>query len=58
LYLYTAENRTRRQKQRATRQDPGQSADDQARPPQAAMVLFYSLLDEQPRRLYAGMESL
>ena len=25
---------------------------------QAAMVLFYSLLDEQQRRLYAGLESL
>jgi hypothetical protein len=25
---------------------------------QAAIVLFYSLLDEQQRRLYAGLESL
>jgi hypothetical protein len=52
-YLYCAIERTRRQAQWAARQAqrPG---DDLA----AAKALFYSLLDEQQRRLYAGLESL
>jgi hypothetical protein len=58
LYLYTAKERTRRQEQRAARQVLGQSADAETQQQQAAMVLFYSLLDEQQRRLYAGVESL
>jgi len=58
LYLYTAQDRTRRQEQWASRQVLGQSADAQTHQPRAAIVLFYSLLDEQQRRLYAGMESL
>lgn len=53
-YWYGAKERQRRQEQWAARQA-------QQRPDaelQAAIVLFYSLLDEQQRRLYAGLESL
>jgi len=53
-YLYCAQERPRRQEQWAARQA-------QQRPDaelQAAIVLFYGLLDEQQRRLYAGLESL
>jgi hypothetical protein len=53
-YLYCAKERGRRQEQwaaRAAQQQPDQEL-------QAAIVLFYSLLDEQQRRLYAGLESL
>jgi hypothetical protein len=52
-YLYGAMDRARRQEQWAARQAqrPGDDL-------QAAKALFYSLLDEQQRRLYAGLESL
>lgn len=53
-YLYCAMDRTRRQKQWAARQAQ-QTAGDHL---QAAKALFYSLLNEQQRRLYAGLESL
>ncbi len=53
-YLYCAWDRTRRQEQWATRQAQQNKGDDL----QAAKALFYSLLDEQQRRLYAGLESL
>lgn len=53
-YLYCAKERQRRQEQWAARQAQ-QRPDDEL---QAAIVLFYSLLDEQQRRLYAGLESL
>jgi hypothetical protein len=53
-YLYCALDRTRRQEQWAARQAQ-QAAGDHL---QAAKALFYSLLDEQQRRLYAGLESL
>jgi len=53
-YLYCAKERQRRQEQWAARQAQQSPEDDF----QAAMVLFYSLLDEQQRRLYAGLESL
>jgi hypothetical protein len=53
-YLYCAVERERRQQQWALRQAQQHPEDDR----QAAMVLFYSLLDEQQRRLYAGLESL
>lgn len=57
-YLYTAKARIRRQEQCAARQALWESVDDQQNQRRAAMVLFYSLLDEQQRRLYAGLESL
>lgn len=53
-YLYCAVERERRQQQWAVRQAQQHPEDDL----QAALVLFYSLLDEQQRRLYAGLESL
>jgi hypothetical protein len=53
-YLYCAIERGRRQEQWAARQAQRSPEDDL----QAAMVLFYSLLDEQQRRLYTGLESL
>ena len=53
-YLYCALDRTRRQAQRAARQAQQAAGDDV----QAAKALFYSLLDEKQRRLYAGLESL
>lgn len=58
LYFYTAKDRARRQEQWAARQALGQSVDEEEHQRQAAIVLFYSLLDEQQRRLYAGVESL
>lgn len=58
LYLYTAADRVRRQEQRAARQALGESVDTQQHQRRAAIVLFYSLLDERQRRLYAGVESL
>lgn len=53
-YLYCATDRARRQEQLAARQSQ-ESPDDEL---QAAIVLFFSSLDEQQRRLYAGLESL
>lgn len=53
-YLYCALDRARRQQQWAARQAQQDTGDDL----QAAKALFYSLLDEQQRRLYAGLESL
>jgi len=53
-YLYCAQDRTRRQEQWAARQAQPEAGDDL----QAAKALFYSLLDEQQRRLYAALESL
>jgi len=53
-YLYCAPEREGRQQQWAARQAQ-QSPEDEL---QAAIVLFYSLLDEKQRRLYAGLESL
>ena len=66
LFLYTAVEAPTRQRQRLTRRssqsvamvgDPSRlevSPDEM----KAAIILFYSLLDEQQRRLYAGLESL
>jgi len=50
-YLYGAAERARWQEQWAARQG-------QADELPAAIALFYGLLDEQQRRLYAGLESL
>ena len=58
LYLYTAADRVRRQEQRAARQALGESVDTEQHQRRAAIVLFYRLLDEKQRRLYAGLESL
>ena len=53
-YLYCALERTRRQEQWAARQAQQEVGDDL----QAAKALFYGLLNEQQRRLFAGLESL
>jgi len=67
LYLYSAANpRTRQQQLRARQALLDQAAAASAGIPpgnvsdelRAAIVLFASLLDEQQRRLYAGLESL
>jgi hypothetical protein len=65
-YLYTALDRTLQRRQLLTRRtvEALPTVADAAVldvPPeelQAAILLFYSLLDEQQRRLYAGLESL
>jgi len=57
LYLYTAKDRVRRQEQRAARRSLEESVDQEQHQRRAALALFYSLLDEQQRRLYAGLES-
>jgi hypothetical protein len=67
LYLHCASNpQTRQQQLRARQSLPDQAAAASAGGPagkvsdelRAAIVLFASLLDEQQRRLYAGLESL
>lgn len=58
LYLYTAIARERRQEQLATRHGLSEVEDEQWQTIRAAIVLFYSQLDEQQRRLFAGLESL
>jgi hypothetical protein len=57
LYLYLARDRGRRQEQWAARQAQEPRLDSRQELFRAARVLFYSLLDEQQRRLYAGLES-
>jgi hypothetical protein len=56
-YLYLAGDRARHQEQWAARQAQEPSLDSRQEEFRAARVLFYSLLDEQQRRLYAGLES-
>ena len=67
LYLYCAHDRGQRQQQLLARQalrEQSTRAAGGIRPPRvsdelrAAIILFWSLLDEQQRRLYAGLESL
>jgi hypothetical protein len=58
LYFYTATDRARRQEQWAARQTLLEARDPEEEKLRAAIVLFYSLLDEQQRRLYAGLESI
>jgi hypothetical protein len=67
LYLYcTGDPRTRQRQLQARQALPGQAAAASAGIPpgnvsdelRAAIVLFAGLLDEQQRRLYAGLESL
>ena len=63
LYLYCASSARTRQQQLQARQvllesAAAESADAGSEELRAAIVLFASLLDEQQRRLYAGLESL
>ena len=57
LYLYMAKRRNARQGQWAARWAQEPAIDSRQEEFRAARVLFYSLLDEQQRRLYAGLES-
>jgi hypothetical protein len=56
-YLYLAKARGRQQEQWAARQALQPAFDAREQEFRAARVLFFSLLDEQQRRLYAGLES-
>lgn len=66
LYLYTSTDPATRQRQRLTRRSAQAvpliadttRLEVSAEEVKAAIVLFYGLLDEQQRRLYAGLESL
>lgn len=66
LYLYTSTDAATRQRQVLSRRSSqavptlADASRLQVAPEelQAAIILFYSLLDEQQRRLYAGLESL
>lgn len=58
VYFYAASDRSRRQEQWAARQALLEARDPEEEKLRAAIVLFYSLLDEQQRRLYAGLESI
>jgi hypothetical protein len=66
LYLYTAIDRTVQQGQLLTRRNveafptvvDASVLEISTEELKAAILLFYSLLDEQQRRLYAGLESL
>lgn len=65
-YLYTAVDRTLQRRQLLTRRAvesvptvlDASALDTSPEELKAAILLFYSLLDEQQRRLYAGLESL
>ena len=67
LYLYCAADRGRRREQLLTRKLPASETpafaplrepDSESNEAKAAVVLFMSLLDEQQRRLFAGLEAL
>jgi hypothetical protein len=61
LYVYTSAESTRKHKQLTARRqqasrDIGSSSIEQE--VKAAIILFYSMLDEKQRRIYAGLESI
>lgn len=67
LYLYCSADRGRRREQLLTRKLPAsekptfaplREPDSNSNEAKAAVVLFMSLLDEQQRRLFAGLEAL
>ena len=58
LYLYTSASRQRRQEQLAARRHQSEEVNQDEQNIRAAIVLFFGLLDEQQRRLFAGLESL
>lgn len=65
VYVYLAREQGQQRRQRLLRQDRSCAASSGAGLPseplsqelQAAIILFFSLLDEQQRRLYAGLEA-
>ena len=67
LYLYCSADRDRRREQLLTRKLPAteelafaplRETDSDSNEAKAAVILFMSLLDEQQRRLFAGLEAL
>lgn len=61
VFIYFSRDNQKRRKQRLMRNEVGISAEGTnvlAHELKAAIVLFYSMLDEQQRRLYAGLESI
>ncbi len=61
LYVYTSTDSSQQQRQLSCRRqkashDVGSSSVEQE--VRAAIILFYSILDEKQRRLYAGLESI
>jgi hypothetical protein len=64
IYIYFAETSKLSKKQELTRIDKIQYPDEEMRPDilmnelKAALIIFFSTLDEKQRRLYAGYESL
>lgn len=64
IYMYYSRARNLRKKQELTRRDKIQYPDEEMKPAilmnelKAALIIFFSTLDEKQRRLYAGYESL
>lgn len=64
IYIYYTRSSKLRKKQELTRIDKIQCPDEQMKPDvlmnelKAALIIFFSTLDEKQRRLYAGYESL
>jgi hypothetical protein len=64
IYIYYSRSRKLSKKQELMRIDKIQSPDDEMRPDilmnelKAALIIFFSTMDEKQRRLYAGYESL
>jgi hypothetical protein len=64
IYIYYSRARKLSKKQELMRIDKIQSPDDEMRPDilmnelKAALIIFFSTMDEKQRRLYAGYESL
>ncbi len=58
VYLYCSSVLPVRKKQLLSRQVQGDTGDDYSDEVKAAIVIFVSLLDEQQRRLFAGLEAL
>jgi hypothetical protein len=64
IYIYYSRARRLSKKQELMRIDKIQSPDDEMRPDilmnelKAALIIFFSTMDEKQRRLYAGYESL
>lgn len=61
IYVYTSSDPTRRKMQLLSRKQESTSdvgSSSFAQEVRAAIILFYSILDEKQRRLYAGLESI
>ncbi|MFQ5821953.1 MAG: hypothetical protein ACE5I5_18345 [Candidatus Heimdallarchaeota archaeon] len=58
VYLYCSSDSSIRKKQLLSRQVHGVTREDYTDEVKAAIVIFFSMLDEQQRRLFAGLEAL